>query len=130
MSDVLVDSSVWIDFFRGHRPTVERVDRLLVDDRVAVTGPIAAEVASGARSLALFDELRNRLGALHLLQDPADLWQRVASARFQLARRGVQAHLIDLTIAVTASVHGHALMTRDKDFREIGKVVLLDLDVY
>lgn len=74
MSDVLVDSSVWIDFFRGHKATVARVDPLLVDDRAAVAGPIVAEVASGARSLALFDEVKKRLNALNLLADPMDLW--------------------------------------------------------
>jgi len=130
VSDVVIDSSVWIDFLRGHGPTVARLDPLLSDDRVAVTGPIVAEVASGAQSLASFDELQNRLRALHVLQDPPDLWQRVAAVRFQLARRGVQANLVDLTIAVTASVHSHALMTRDQDFTEIGKTVLLDLHVY
>lgn len=129
MSDVLVDSSLWIDFFRGQPTVVSRLDSLLANDRVAVSGPIIAEVASGARSLKQFEWLRQHLSALNVLPDPPDLWQRVAEARFQLARKGVQAHLVDLSIAITATAYGHALATRDKDFRKIAKVLLLDLEL-
>ena len=37
MSDILVDSSVWIDFFRGDKPSITRLDPLLLNDRVAVS---------------------------------------------------------------------------------------------
>jgi hypothetical protein len=130
VSDVLVDSSVWIEFFRGHRQAIARVDPLLVNDRAAVSGPIVAEVTSGALSLASFNQLRARLGALNMLIDPPDLWDRVAEARFTLARQGIQAHLVDLAIAVTARGRDHSLLTRDKDFVAIARVVPLDLDLY
>ncbi len=130
MSDVLVDSTVWIDFFRGDRQAIRRVDPLLADDRAAVSGPILAEVASGALTAPSFNQVRARLHALGVLADPPDLWDRVAEARFNLARQGLQAHLVDLSIAVTANVHGHALLTRDKDFIAIARIVPLDLDVY
>jgi predicted nucleic acid-binding protein len=48
MSDVLVDSSVWIDFFRGDAQAVKRLDPLLADGRVAVPGTIYAEVVSAS----------------------------------------------------------------------------------
>lgn len=130
MSDVLVDSSAWIDFFRGERASVSRVDPLLSDGRASICGPVLAEVTSGARTLAVFNELRARLRGLNQLSDPPDLWDRVAEARFRLARQGVQAHIADLTIAVTASAHGHVLLTRDKDFRAIAKTIAFDLDLF
>jgi hypothetical protein len=130
VSDVLVDSSVWVDFFRGDKQTVARLDPLLVDDRAAVSGPIVAEVTSGALNPASFQMLRERLGSLRLLPDPVDLWARVAEARFTLARQGTQAHLVDLAIALTATVAGHALLTRDRDFVAIARVVPLDIEVF
>jgi predicted nucleic acid-binding protein len=129
VSDVLVDSSVWIDFFRGLKSAVTRLDKLLADDRAAVSGPILAEVTSGALTIASFGQLRTRLRSLTVLADPPDLWDRVADARFTLARQGVQAHLVDVAIAVTASVSGHSVLTRNKDFVAIARVVPLDLDV-
>ncbi|OGQ09476.1 MAG: hypothetical protein A2138_15500 [Deltaproteobacteria bacterium RBG_16_71_12] len=130
MSDVLVDSSVWIDFFRGGKVAVARVDRLLVDDRAAVCGPVVAEVASGATTIGAFGLVRGRLFSLTVLADPPDLWARVGDARFSLARQGVQAHLVDIAIAVIANVSGHALLTRDRDFTGIARVVPVDLDVF
>ena len=130
MSDVLVDTSVWIDFFRGDRQAVVRLDPLLRDDRAAVAGPIVAEVTSGARTPAAFQQLRARLGALTTLESPPDIWDRVAAARFSLARQGMQAHLVDLLIALTAGTAGHTLLTRDRDFMGIARVVALDVELF
>jgi predicted nucleic acid-binding protein len=129
MSDVLVDSSLWIDFFRGDPRAVRTVDSLLADDRVATTGMIAAEVVSGARTRAVFDHLCDCLSALTLLRPADDLWPRLAETRFALARRGVQAHLVDLAIAIQAADARHRLLTRDRDFRTIAKVVPLELEI-
>lgn len=130
MSDVLVDSSVWIDFFGGDAAAIGRLDVLLQDDRAAVTGPIVAEVTSGARTPAVFQQLRTRLGALVMLVAPADVWERAAEARFALARSGVQAHLVELLIALTASNAGHVLLTRDRDFTAIAQAVPLDVELF
>jgi len=128
VSDVLVDSSVWIDFFRGQAPAVSRVDALLADDRVATTEMIVAEIVSGARTRADFDALREHLAALPRLTGPPDLWGCVAETRFALARQGVQAHLVGLAIAITAAGAGHRLLTRDRDFVPIARATSLDLD--
>ena len=50
MSDLLVDSSVWIGFFCGVPGVVRRMDRAIEEDRVAICGPIVAEVLSGTRT--------------------------------------------------------------------------------
>ena len=130
MSDVLVDSSAWIDFFRGRPDAVRRIDRLLADDRAATTSIITAEVTSGARTRATFDELTARFSALSTLPEPMQVWRRVAELRFALARQGFHAHLIDLGIALAAADAGHRLLTRDRDFTAIGKAVGLDLELF
>ena len=130
MSDVLVDTSVWIAFFRGDPQAIARLDPLLRDDRAAVSGPIVAEVTSGARTPGAFRQLRARLGALTTLEPPPDLWDQVATARFSLARQETQAHLVNLLIALTASTAGHTLLTRDRDFPAIARVVPLDVELF
>lgn len=130
MRPVLVDSSAWVDFFRGRADAVRRLDALLADDRAATTGVIAAEVVSAARTRSEFDELRALFAALPQARPPDDLWDRVAESRFALARQGVRAHHVDLAIAVTAAASGHQLLTRDRDFVAIARVVTaLDLDL-
>jgi hypothetical protein len=128
VSDLLVDSSVWIDFFRGARDVVRRLDTALEQDRVAVCGPIVAEVLSGTRTRAEFARLKAAFEGLALLPDPPDPWPRVAEARFALARRGTQAGLVDLLIAIAAAGSNHVLLTRDSDFRRIAAVVPFELE--
>ncbi len=130
MSDTLVDSSCWIDFFRGDAAAKRKVDPLLRDGRAAMAGPIYAEVVSGATTLLMFNRLQLLVRSLPWLEAPADVWQQIAEARFALSRRGVQAHLVDLLIAVTAAHLGHALLTRDKDFHRIAQVIAVDVLVF
>ncbi len=128
MSDLLVDSSVWIDFFRGVRDVVRRVDAALERDRVAVCGPVVAEVLSGTRTRADFARVKAAFEGLDLLPDPSDPWPRVAETRFALARRGAQVALVDVLIALTTAEAGHVLLTRDSDFRRIATVVPVELE--
>lgn len=127
MSDLLVDSSVWVEFFRGNARIVARLDAALEADRVAVCGPVVAEVLSGARTRSEFETLRSAFEGVELLPDPPDAWPRIAEARFALARRGSQAALVDLLIALTAAENRHTLLTRDADFTRIAAVLPVDL---
>jgi predicted nucleic acid-binding protein len=130
VSDTLVDSSAWIAFLRGDAAAVRRVDPLLATDRAAIWGPIAAEVLSGAPSRKDFDHLKRLLHGLEWLADPPSLWERVADARFYLARKGAQASLVDLAIALTALDAGHTILTRDGDFRRIRTVVPVEVALF
>ena len=94
---------------------------------------IASSMIPRSRVDAVFcvvRQLRARLGALTTLEPPPDLWDQVATARFSLARQETQAHLVDLLIALTASTAGHTLLTRDRDFPAIARVVPLDVELF
>jgi predicted nucleic acid-binding protein len=130
VSDVLVDSSAWIDFFRGAQEAVTRIDPLLADDRAATTAIIAAEVVSGARTRAVFEDLSDHFGALPATPLPEDLWQRVGETRFGLARRGLRCHLVDLAIAHAAAYAHQRLLTRDRDFEEIAAALGVELELF
>jgi predicted nucleic acid-binding protein len=126
----VVDTSAWISFFRGDGVAVRRIDPLLADGTAAVTGPILAEVLSGAVSRTEFERLRALFGGLERLADPPELWDRVAEAGYALARRGHQAAVVDLSIAVSCHDGGNTLLTRDRDFRAITRVIPLELEVF
>jgi predicted nucleic acid-binding protein len=128
VKNTLVDSSAWIDFLRGDRAARERIDPLLADDRVAITGVVFAEVLSGARDRPSFNRLERVFGALPLLPDPPGIWHRVAEARFALARAGFQAAVTDLLIAIAALDSARVVVTRDRDFERIRSTLPFDLD--
>jgi predicted nucleic acid-binding protein len=127
LSDTLVDASAWIDFFRGIPEAVSRIDPLLADGRASVAGPVYAEILSGVRSQAEFDRLGTLLRSLEWIVEPPDVWDQVARARFLLARQGHQAATMDVLIAVGAVSRGQALLTRDRDFLPIAKVLPLNV---
>ena len=66
---ILVDSSAWIDFFRGSdTPQVERLDRLFGEERIAVGDLIVTEVLQGFRSEREFDQARKTLDVFEFVE--------------------------------------------------------------
>lgn len=128
MSQVLADTSVWVELLRaGNSPSAKMLVRLLQEGLVCIHGLVRAELLSGTRTPSEYRELDDSLSALELLPDPPDLWDRVARARFHLARKGHQAAIADLVVAVAASYNGRTLFTLDRDFLNIQTVLKFDL---
>jgi predicted nucleic acid-binding protein len=116
---ILVDSSVWIDFFNGRESRETDLLTRLLRRRILLTGDlILAEVLQG------FRQDRNMEAARHaLLSLPyADMvGQEVALATAQnyrtLRRWGVTARKTIVVIIATFCIsHGHALLHADPDF--------------
>ena len=125
---ILVDTSIWIRFFHVAGSTEARVlDHLISLGLVATCAPIRAEVVSGARSKQEFDRLNDFFDALVALESPPEIWRHVGEHRFALARRGHQASIVDVMIALTAQAHHAALWTLDKDFTRLPPLIPLSL---
>jgi predicted nucleic acid-binding protein len=121
---ILVDTSVWIDYFNG-RPTraAERLDSLL-GQQVLLTGDlILVEVLQGFRSERDFQ----RAAALMDLLEFQEMLGRevaVASANHyrHLRERGVTVRkTIDVVIGTFCIVKGHELLHSDRDFNPMAK---------
>ena len=119
---ILVDSSVWIDYFNG---AISRETDLLDDllgSEILLTGDIVlAEVLQGFRADADFRRAR---AALEALEFRPMLGREIAlkSARNYraLRARGVTVRkTIDMFIATFCIENGHALLHSDRDFRPI-----------
>ena len=121
---ILVDTSIWIRFFHVAGSTEARVlDHLISLGLVATCAPIRAEVVSGARSKQEFDRLNDSFDALVALEPPPEMWRHIGEHRFALARRGHQASIVDVMIALTAQAHHAALWTLDEDFTRLSTVI-------
>lgn len=120
---ILVDTSAWIEFFRGRGPIGEQVDEALEVDEVALCGPVITELRRGlrrgdrARVLPL-------LGGCHLLSQPPNLWEEAGELGFLLGRKGATVKSMDLLIAAYALGHGVALLSADADFRRMQRAGL------
>jgi hypothetical protein len=116
---ILVDSSVWIDYFRGvASPLTDRLDALLGAEPLAVGDVVLAEVLRGFTSEADFDQ------ALRLMTSMAVIDVGGAAVAIQAARnfRALRAlgvtvrKTIDTLIATRCIEGGHCLLYSDRDF--------------
>jgi predicted nucleic acid-binding protein len=119
---ILVDTSAWIDFFRGTAPLAGRVDELLAQNQLAICGPILTELRRGFRSVAERRRVLPLFGGCHFLEQPPLLWEEAGELGFLLGRRGRRIKSMDLLIATYALSHSVSLLTRDADFRHIRRL--------
>ena len=116
---IVVDTSVWIDYFNGAAtPEVEILDRRLGAEPLMIGDLILAEVLQGFRSDADFNRARQMLAALEF--SPM-VGRRVALAGAQnyraLRSRGVTVRkTIDVIIGTFCILNRHRLLHCDRDF--------------
>jgi predicted nucleic acid-binding protein len=113
---ILVDTSAWVDFFRGAGSLAGRVDDLLENDRAALCGPVITEIRRGLRSRAERARVLPLLAGCHLLEQPAELWKEAGELGWYLGRRGATVKSLDLLIAAYALAHAVPILTADADF--------------
>ncbi|MCX6572463.1 MAG: PIN domain-containing protein [Candidatus Aminicenantes bacterium] len=125
---VLIDTSVWVDYFRGTTPLVsDKVDALLAGDEIWVPMIVLAELIQGAKSIREVAAIEGFLEAFTIVEPGPDTWLEAARLSRKLKGRGRTVHLIDCYIAVIAHGSGCALFTLDAHFREIAEVLPLRL---
>lgn len=117
---VVVDTTVWIDFFRGRNEPVRAALRELIRGRQAVlTGMVLAEVLQGIRTEQEADLVRNEFASLHYYEATRDTWSRAGSLSRELRQKGLTVPLSDLVIGVLAIEHDAEVFTTDPHFDKI-----------
>ncbi|MFT4099739.1 MAG: PIN domain nuclease [Burkholderiaceae bacterium] len=116
---ILVDSSVWIDYFRGN-PTAQAklLDGLLDSQRLAIGDLLLTEVLQGCKFGKEFGEVRRLLSRLDLIVlGGEDVAIQAAKNYRKLRRLGVTVRgTIDIVLATRCIVSGHSLLHSDRDF--------------
>jgi len=115
---IFVDSSVWIDYFRGSpTPQAEQLDALLGREELAVGDIVLAEVLQGFDRDRDFDTARDVL-ALTMVEVGGRDVAIQAARHFRLLRaRGITIRkTIDTLIATRCIMDGLPLLYSDRDF--------------
>jgi predicted nucleic acid-binding protein len=116
---ILVDSSVWIDYFRGTKtPEADRLDSLLGTDVLATGDLMLAEVLQGFKSDNDFRDAKELLTSMEVIKlGGADIAIQAAKHFRQLRAKGITVRkTIDTIIATRCIVDGYALLYSDRDF--------------
>ena len=117
---IVVDSSVWIDHFRGRRSAqVDILDRLLATrGRPILVGDIVMyEVSCGLRSARQVAQVRRWFEPLLLVSMfDFDLVPRAVANYHTLRRRGITPGTVDMIIGTWCIETGAELLTADRHF--------------
>jgi predicted nucleic acid-binding protein len=116
---ILVDSSVWIDYFRGTLTVqTERLDALLGSEPLAVGDLVLTEVLQGFNSERDFNQARRLLTALDVVEIGGREIAIQAARHFRTLRLlGVTVRkTIDTLIATFCIEKDYALLYSDRDF--------------
>jgi hypothetical protein len=121
---ILVDTSVWIDFFTGRDLAhVSRLEHLILNNEdLALCGIILTEILQGIGDDTTHRRVRRYLGPLIMLPMSEAVFLRAADIYRYLRMRDITVRKTnDCIIAATALEHHCSLLHNDKDFASIAE---------
>lgn len=126
---VLVDTSVWIDFFQApDSPAAEALAKLIVGhNQVVLCGVVLQEVLQGIRGTHNFDLVQERLFRFPFVDADKETWLQAANLYRNLRTKGITIPTTDATIAALAMQHNLLLFSRDRHFETIAAGTTLRL---
>jgi len=116
---ILVDTSVWIDFFAGrNQPHVAKLEQLIAESEdLALCGLVLTEILQGIVDDVANRQVRDYLRPLVMLPMSEEVSVRAADIYRQLRKQGITIRKTnDCLIAATALEHECRLLHHDKDF--------------
>ena len=121
---VLVDTTVWIDFFAA-RPSghVVALENLIINrEDICICGIVLTEVLQGIRNDSEFKKTRDLFNNLLFLPMPYAVFLKAAEIYRGLRRKGITIRKsVDCMIASVALENDIPLLHNDKDFEAIEK---------
>lgn len=122
---VVVDTSIWIDFFRG--VPLPELETALRDALVVVPPIVVAELLSAPLTTRRRADLEALLRDLPLCDVSFDHWSRVGALRARLRKRGISVSTPDAHVAQCAIDADAALWTGDAIFSAVARLTGLRL---
>ena len=123
MSGLVVDTSVWIDFFSGR--TFPELEQALKDGRVTLSPIVRAELLSGPMSPAREKQLIDFLDDLDYYPTTESHWTAVGRARRLYGENGLKVSIPDAHIAQCALETDGILYSFDRIFSRLTRIIPL-----
>lgn len=116
---VIVDTTVWIDYFRDARNAeVQWLNAELERQRLGMVDIILCEVLQGIPDERTFDRVFAELSACEIFQTGGTQFAVAAARNFRILRRHGHTvrKTVDCLIATFCLREGYSLLHRDRDF--------------
>lgn len=125
---VLVDTPIWLSYFRKDTRIFQEVNALMDAGRVCSLSIIVAELLYTAQNKEELNIFQDFTKIFPILQEKEDTWLKAALFSGQLRRKKKQLSLRDAYVAIMAATHGAFLYTNNEIFKKICK--LMGLKIY
>ncbi|HHV82890.1 MAG TPA: PIN domain-containing protein [Tepidanaerobacter syntrophicus] len=122
-SKVLIDTSIWIEYFRGNAQIGEAVDLLIDAGSAYITGPIIAELIQGIKNKKQAEELLASLKALPYVDIRKSDWSDIGFFSLELRKKGIAIPFTDAVITCMAIKNHLCIYSLDKHFDLIDGLV-------
>jgi len=130
MNDYLVDTSIWIDYFRGKSKAIkDRIHKLLGENRIFYNGIIFSELLIGTNSKRESIFIEENFSGLHYLTMDIPFFLSSGRVGNQLKTKGFTLPLSDIYIATHAKINNLIIFTRDNHFASIGQSIGCQFEV-
>jgi hypothetical protein len=126
----IVDTTVWVDYFRGARnPETDWLNIELDRQRLGLTDIILCEVLQGVRDDLVAKEVEGKLLTLEVFETGSVALAREAARNYRVLRsRGHTVRkTIDCLIATFCLREQYSLLHRDRDFDPFEKFLKLSV---
>ncbi len=118
MTNILIDSSAWIDYFRFRDSNAGKlVADLLTEDRAVMTGPVMTELLRGLKTEKEERLLTQLLTILPYEEVGREDWEEAGGVLRRLRSKGITVPLTDALIATVAQRRGLQVLTLDQHFQ-------------
>jgi predicted nucleic acid-binding protein len=127
---IVVDTSVWLDFFRGARTAhVDRLFEFLERDLVAITDLVLTEILQGVRENRVGRRVQHRLGVLATFRlEALDDFHRAAALYRRARDRGLTVRrTVDCLIASVCIRERLPILHNDADFDRLAACTELEV---
>jgi predicted nucleic acid-binding protein len=127
---ILVDTSVWIEFFRRkNSPASSKLREYLELNEVCLAGPVCVELYQGARTTKEIEIIDELLEAIHYIEITRKHWHHAGEISYAAARKGQIFSVVDLILAAVAHDEQLRLFSLDAHFRGISEFCTLTLEM-
>ncbi len=121
---VIVDTSLWIEYFKGSASNASVVEGLVLEERAVTTGLVLAELLQGIKSEREGQTITEVFGGLPTLEITTEIWKVAGQLACSLRRQGVTIPLTDVVLGALALEHRLLIFSLDKHFEQIPGVRL------
>jgi predicted nucleic acid-binding protein len=130
MNDYLVDTSVWVEFFRGKKTVIKkRLENLLDENRAVVSGIILAELLTGVSDEKEQRFLEECFLGLPCLEASREAFALAGKMGALLRKKGITMPISDLLIAALAKTHALTVLTLDNHFQTLARPLNVQIEL-